>query len=78
MKRAQHVTKLNTMGFGGDFWPLGLWNLIPQLGIKLAPPVVKAWNLNHWTASEVLILFFETVQLNTVYVVGHDIKRCFL
>ena len=42
--------------------PLGLicsvWNLVPQPGVKLKPPTLRAWGLSHWTAKEVPVRNF--------------------
>ena len=31
----------------------GIWDLVPQPGIDLGPPVMGAWSLIHWTTKEV-------------------------
>lgn len=33
--------------------------------LKPAPPAMKSWSLNHWTAGEVLGFAFFTITLNT-------------
>ena len=40
------------------FWPhlAACTILVSQAEMELAPPAVKPWNLNHWTASAVPIL----------------------
>ena len=47
------------------FWPHFAAHtiLVSQPEMGLAPPAVKAWNLNHWTASAVpiLLIFKELV-----------------
>ena len=27
----------------------GMWDLVPQPGIKPRPPALRAWSLSHWT-----------------------------
>ena len=38
---------------GGALCDLAYGTLVPQLGIRLMPPTVEAWSLNHWTTREV-------------------------
>ena len=42
------------------FWPycMACGILVPQPGIKPAPPALEAWHLNQWTAREVLSFVF--------------------
>ena len=41
-------------GASRDFlFPVGTWDLVPQLGIKPAPPAMEAQSLNHCPAREV-------------------------
>ena len=43
------------------FWPhhAARGILVPQPGTEPTPLALEAWSLNHWTAAEVLYLFFK-------------------
>ena len=41
--------------------------LSPQPGIKLEPPALEAWTLNHWTSTEVLNFVLFSVAFVQVY-----------
>ena len=34
----------------------GMWDLVPQPGIKPRPPALGAWSLSHWITRDMLIL----------------------
>ena len=46
--------------FSCSMWTLrcGLWDLVPQPGIKLRTPALGTWSLSHWTTSEVPVFAF--------------------
>ena len=46
----------------------GMWDLIPQPGIKPGPPALGVWSLSHWTTREVpgysvLMTFFLVIKV---------------
>ena len=52
----------------------GMWELVPQPGIKPGPPALGVWSLSHWTTREVpgysvLMKFFPVIKvyLHTPY-----------
>ena len=51
--------------FSSTFWThhLACEILVPQPGIELLPPAVKAQSLNHWTTSEVPPCALEYIHL---------------
>ena len=57
--------------FSSTFWThhLACEILVPQPGIELLPPAVKAQSLNHWTTSEVPPCALEYIHL-CVCVIG--------
>ena len=48
--------------FSCSVWTLscGMWDLVPQPGIKPRPPALGAWTLVHWTTGEVLKILHVT------------------
>ena len=55
--------------------PHGMWDLVPQPGIKPASPALEAWSLNHWTTREVPK--FQHILTIKSHTFSHDLQ-CFL
>ena len=47
----------------------GMWDLVPQPGIKPRPPALGVWCLSHWTTREVLRAY--TLNMLSILYVNH-------